>query len=218
MTHVRKLVRQGRNVLVWAALPCRPWCVWQKVNVSLGGETAKRICAERCESQQMLAVLAWTLQQVMQEQRGPHSGMLHALFEWPKAAYEQAANLPELARIQKLLGYGCRFDGCVYALTDAAGTPMRKPWRALTSLACLRKPLGRECMQLHDHAVTRGRAAIRSARYTAQLVEAVGRAVLAYPMRSVEAEEVGAPVRALDDGSGSGSIACKPPEVTAGEE
>ena len=153
----------------------------------------------------MLAVSAWALQQVMQEQRGPHSGIVHALFEWPKAAYEQAANLPELVRIQRLLGYDCRFDVCMYALTDAAGTPMRKPWQALTSLACLRKPLSRECNQLHDHAVTRGRAAIRSARYTAQLVEAVGRAVLAYPMRSGEAEEVGAPVRALNDESGSGS-------------
>ena len=96
----------------------------------------------------------------------------------------------------------------MYALKDATGVAMRKPWRALTSLACLQQclqqPLSRQCDGTHTHAVTRGRAAERFARYTAPLVEAVGRAVLAYPMRSGEAEEVGAPVRAMSDESGSG--------------
>lgn len=170
---------------------------------------ARRICAERFESQQMLGVLAWTLQQVLGERLDARHGEVQAVFERPKAAYEQTADLAVVQRIKKMLGYDCRFDGCVYALKDATGVAMREPWRALTSLACLQQPLSRQCDGTHTRAVTRGHAAERSACYTAPLLEAVGRAVLAYPMRSGEAEEVGALERALNDESGSGSALLK---------
>ena len=114
--NVIQVTARGTNVLLWAAIPCGPWRSWQRVNMCSGASTAERIRLQRLESQRMLAVRCETVEQLLRLPRKAGCGEIHAAFEWPCGAYEQAATLPEMKRLRCLLPHECRFDGCMYAL------------------------------------------------------------------------------------------------------
>ena len=123
------------------------------------------------------------LQKVLQcafaeAQANPRGGVLHAAFEWPRAAYVAASELPELQAIQRLLPWKCQFDGCMYGLRAKSGILMQNPWTVYTTMPEIEAVLHKRCDRQHEHQVTRGTDAVASGRYTAEFVRCVGDAML----------------------------------------
>ena len=117
LEEIKQQLRVGVDVIIWAALPCAAWSGWQRVNAAAGGATTAAIEAARRESRVMLHQLQNVLQRAFEEaQANPNGGVLHAAFEWPRAAYVTAGEVPELQAILRLLPRRCQFDGCMYGL------------------------------------------------------------------------------------------------------
>eukprot|EP00972_Heterocapsa_arctica_P006244 917055-Heterocapsa_arctica.AAC.1 len=47
---VRRQLEGGNRVLLWASLPCAPWCTWQSVSSRLIVELHDRIEQQRAQS------------------------------------------------------------------------------------------------------------------------------------------------------------------------
>eukprot|EP00972_Heterocapsa_arctica_P115199 16446535-Heterocapsa_arctica.AAC.1 len=61
IAEVQEQVRHGIDVIIWAAIPCTPWCRWQTVNAAHSPEAAQRIAQARAESQGMMQQLIYVL-------------------------------------------------------------------------------------------------------------------------------------------------------------
>ena len=142
--------RSGFAVVIWAALPCTPWCTWQRINVHLSDEALRRVQLGRIKSMQMVSLLAGALR-ALQDARVPAG----VVYEWPRRSdgwrVELIHNLwQEFGREMQ-----CDFDGCCYGLKDERGMPLKKPWRVRTNISSLKMALGRLCDRHHEHGMSR---------------------------------------------------------------
>ena len=85
----------------------------------------------------------------------------------------------------------CEFDGCEYRLKDSAGRCLKKPWRVITTLRCLREPLSRLFSASHVHGSTNGADAVASGYYSDELVRVIGETVLGEVAAVTPEEEQG---------------------------
>ena len=135
LEEIKQRLRLGVDVIVWAALPCTAWSGWKRVNAAAGGVTAAAVEAARRESQVILRQLQTVLQCAYAgAQANPSGGVLHAAFDWPRAAYVTAGEVPELQAILRSLPWKCQFDGCMYGLRAKSGILMQKPWTVYTTM------------------------------------------------------------------------------------
>ena len=98
LADIREVVASGRRVFLWAALPCRFWSSWQRINIRHGTVTHAELEAGRRESRNMLREWCFILEQVFGQE--DLRGYVEAAFEWPRGA--QGWMLPEVAEMIRL--------------------------------------------------------------------------------------------------------------------
>ena len=80
LEEIKRQLRLGVDVIVWAALLCTAWSRWQRINAAAGGVTAAALEAARRESRIMLC----QLQKVLRKGSGVGSCALNKVhhFSW----------------------------------------------------------------------------------------------------------------------------------------
>eukprot|EP00972_Heterocapsa_arctica_P045906 6774935-Heterocapsa_arctica.AAC.1 len=86
---VRTLANQSIFVLVWASLPCTPWCLWQRIN-QVNERAARRLKESRRESELMMETFRVFLEGVRVGLDERSKNVIRVAFEWPRAAYDNA--------------------------------------------------------------------------------------------------------------------------------
>ena len=135
---------------LWGALPCTPWCHWQRLNLTRGNsKTVEKIMRAREESLRALEVFL-RLCRAVEEVHGAIA------FEWPTGI--EGWQLPEvLGMIAKYNLKLVSFHGCMYQLLTPAGQLMKKGWTVATNCPELFEALAlAKCTGGHGHTTIQG--------------------------------------------------------------
>jgi hypothetical protein len=109
---MREQMRNGKKILLWASLPCRPWCKWQQVNRKTSLILRQQNDKDRRQSRLMVQLFVKLLQELLVDEQD-HTQVV-ACFEWPRGAL--GWQIKEMTTLLELLPVACRFDGCRYGL------------------------------------------------------------------------------------------------------
>ena len=169
------LVQERPGVDVWGSLPCKPWTLWQCMNLHrYGKDFADKLEQQRRQSRLMLRKFCQLSRAVAR-----HGGRV--TFEWPR--YCAGWALKELQALVKELGLVIvDFDGCRVGLCNDKGVPHLKQWRLVTSDNRIARIFsGLRC--LHDkgfkHAIIEGSSTNKTGFYPREMCEYIMHAL--YP-------------------------------------
>ena len=174
ISNIRKLVRQinqlcdeggDTELLIWALLPCKGGCSWQRINEAVNPEKVQR------HKDQYLALLFETSSVTKR-----HKPAL--AIELPKSCqYRQYAALQCLSREHQLVDTFC--DGCMLGVTDQHGIPICKSWWIACTfpIVALQDKL---CDGNHMHGESRGQALKIAESYTFSVTDAIHREFAKY--------------------------------------
>ena len=198
---IREQLQNGKKILLWASLPCRPWCKWQQASRRTSLILRQQNDKDRRQSRLMVQLFVKLLQEVLIDEQD-HTQVV-ACFEWPRGAL--GWQIKEMTTLLELLPVACRFDGCRYGLRAQTGQRMCKPWRVQTNLPALQQPLSLRCGRDHQHTVTHGPDATRSGLYTPAMVETIGQAILDCEDEVMALNDMGMEEEPADTGGASSS-------------
>ena len=108
-------------------------------------------------------------------------------FEWPDGCDGfDLQKCPEMKKLQKLLPYDARCHGCAYGLMDRKKTPIKKPWRILSSCPSIQQ-MDQKCPGHKTHAQTVGssRTLRQTENYCIGFVRKLIPALLGLPARGL---------------------------------
>ena len=170
-----ELVEEKPGTDLWGSLPCRPWTLWQNMNLHLHGEAfAAKLEEDRRRSRLMVRKFR-KLARATARKGG------RVTFEWPRHCAGWA--LKEIQELIKELGMVVvDFDGCRVGLCNDKGEPHLKQWRLITTDNRIARIFsGLRC--LHDknfkHAVIEGSSTRQTGFYPREMCEYIMHAL--YP-------------------------------------
>ena len=169
------LVEEKPGTDLWGSLPCRPWTLWQNMNLHLHGDAfAAKLEEDRHRSRLMVRKFR-KLARATARRGG------RVTFEWPRHCAGWA--LKEIQELIKELGMVVvDFDGCRVGLCNEKGEPHLKQWRLITTDNRIARIFsGLRC--LHDknfkHAVIEGSSTRQTGFYPREMCEYIMHAL--YP-------------------------------------
>ena len=154
----------GKNVLVWASIPCTGGTSWTHLNALKGDQTRLKIAAHRKEFRRIWASFVKSVAPALS------AGVLVAI-EWPQGCvYWQDKRVRGFLRQHHLVR--TNFHGCMYGLCPTQGTTsdckkfIKKPWTVATNCVDIGRALSKTCDKSHDHVRCQGIETSASERYT----------------------------------------------------
>ena len=162
---------------MWAAIPCTSGSPWQRLNVHKYGNKYKQYLRAQVKRSEALFARFTKHAEVVIEQEG------HVTFEWPRDC--KGWERPDVkAFFEKHASrfHSVTFHGCAVGLTDKEGTPIKKPWRLMTTSKELHDGFqNRTCPHQHSfkHAQAAGSNTARTAFYPQEMCKIIASAL--YP-------------------------------------
>ena len=134
----------SKPILVWASLPCAGGSTWSHLNLTIAGNREKVLAARRLFTKLWASFvdLSCGLDRI---------GVQYAI-EWPKNcvywSWDRVRKWLKPRELSEVI-----FDGCRLGLKDSRGTPVKKPWRIVTSCKAIVKEFkNKTCRGGHSHA------------------------------------------------------------------
>ena len=152
-------------MLLFGALPCTGGSQWQNINWHRGPDTQDKTRAH-WEVFEMLFNNFVMVEAACSQNGG------HVAIEWPRAcAYWSRPAVRCFLRLYNLVDFD--FDGCMFGLCSAAGSPIKKPWRIASNLQQFTH-LRKKCThQPSEHARCAGVDTQASEGYTDALAKSI---------------------------------------------
>ena len=170
-----ELVEEKPGTDLWGSLPCRPWTLWQNMNLHLHGESfAAKLEEDRRRSRLMVRKFC-KLARATAKRGG------RVTFEWPRHCAGWA--LKEIQQLIEELGMVIvDFDGCRVGLCNEKGEPHLKQWRLITTDNRIARIFsGLRCLheKAFKHAVIEGSSTRQTGFYPREMCEYIMHAL--YP-------------------------------------
>jgi hypothetical protein len=152
----------GKNVLVWASIPCTGGTAWTRISAHRGEQTRLKIAAHRKEYRRIWASFVKSVTTAL-------SAGISVAIEWPQGCvYWQDKRVRDFLQRHHLVR--TVFHGCMYGLCsareDISGTQqyIKKPWVVATNVKDIRLVLSKTCDKSHEHAHCQGKDTALSER------------------------------------------------------
>ena len=160
-----KQAKQLPGAAAHASLPCTAWSTWQAMSVhKFGQEYFDRLEERRAESRQMLESFIRLAEVII-------AGGGEVSFEWPKSSvgWHQDSLIKFITKHDL---YSVNVHGCSLGMRNAAGEPVLKEWRFVTTssrLAAALEPIKCRHPKGYKHGELTGGSTTKSAIYPLKL-------------------------------------------------